>query len=433
MRYRVPFLFFVSVALLTGVVRSEADFEQFSRYTGYGPTVPIYRVAADRVIHRFFDTSPISPSGRYLALFRVPFEDRSPRPGEAGEVVLVDLKQGGERVVATSRGWEMQMGANVQWGGSDDELYFNDVDPADWSDFAVKINPATGERVRLRGTIFMASRDGRTLASYNLRASRYAQVGYGVVVPDSHARRNIGPVADDGIWLTDTRTNETRRVLSIADAYRLLPEINLPNPEDYEYYFFQVKWNPQGNRLLTTLQWAPGSGGPRRRVVITLRPDGSEVRIAVTPDQWAKGGHHINWAPDGEHVTMNLNVDGQPGLEIIRARPDGSGLTVIYPVGSGHPTVRPQGRHIVTDAYPNEPVAAGDGTSPIRLMDMVTKTEVQLGQVFVSMASGELRLDPHPVWDRSGNFVVFNGLENGTRNVYIADLTRYFAQVESGP
>src|SRR5690554_3587457 len=48
-----------------------------------GSSVTVYRIATDRIMHRFFGTSPISPSGRYLALFRVPFEDHTPEPGDS--------------------------------------------------------------------------------------------------------------------------------------------------------------------------------------------------------------------------------------------------------------------------------------------------------------------------------------------------------------
>ena len=36
---------------------------------------------------------------------------------------------------------------------------------------------------------------------------------------------------------------------------------------------------------------------------------------------------------------------------------------------------------------------------------------------------GQLRLDPHPVWDRDFKKVIFNAFEGGTRKVYIADLS----------
>ena len=386
-------------------------------------TVPVVKVSSGRVIHRFFDTSPLSPSGRYLALFRFPQEVRSPKPGEVGDVILVDRQTGKERVVAQSRGFEMQMGANVQWGNTDEALYFNDVDTTDWTAFAVKLNPLTGKSRRMQGTIFMASNDGTKLASYNLLASRWAQVGYGVVVPDAKAPRNIGPVATDGIDITDTQTGAVQRIVSIKDIYeKTVPSIAIPNPQDYEYYCFQVKWNPQGTRLLTTVQWSPKGGGPRNRIVVTMRPDGSDLHTAITADQWGKGGHHINWVPDGEHLSMNLNVDGKPGLEIITVKYDGTDMKTVFTPGSGHPSFNPLGGPLmVTDAYPGE-LGTTEGTIPIRLMNTQTGQEEAIVNIFVSKAEGEFRIDAHPVWDPSGRYVIFNGFQNGTRNVFIADL-----------
>ena len=65
----------------------------FPRYTEFDPLVPVWCITPkmDRTYHRFFDTSPFSPSGRYMGLTRMPFEDRMPQPGDAAEVVLVDI------------------------------------------------------------------------------------------------------------------------------------------------------------------------------------------------------------------------------------------------------------------------------------------------------------------------------------------------------
>ncbi len=92
--------------------------KSFPRYTDYNPRVPIWCVTPNRpgCIHRFFDTSPISPSGRYLAVFQLPFEDRQPEPGEPGSIILVDLQTGEDRLVADTCGWEPQMGANLNLG-----------------------------------------------------------------------------------------------------------------------------------------------------------------------------------------------------------------------------------------------------------------------------------------------------------------------------
>ena len=43
-------------------------FAHFPRAEGFEAKVPVVRIATGRIIHRFFDTSPISPSGRYAKL-----------------------------------------------------------------------------------------------------------------------------------------------------------------------------------------------------------------------------------------------------------------------------------------------------------------------------------------------------------------------------
>ncbi|MFA7006924.1 MAG: hypothetical protein WC429_22990, partial [Verrucomicrobiia bacterium] len=394
---------------------------RFPRYTEHNPAVPVYVMPGERMLHRFFGTSPISPSGRFLALLRLPYENRAPSPGDAGDVVVIDLQTGKERVVAQSRGWEVQVGANVQWGRSDAELYFNDVDTRTWKAFAVQLDSATGKSRNLEGTVFEVSPDGTVLVSHNLVKSRLAQVGYGVVIPDERVSKNVGPVADDGLYVTDTRTGHCRMLVSLKTIYeQAVPSIRIPDPERHEYYCFQAKWNPQSTRLLTAVQWTPLAGGKRQRAVITMNRDGSDIRTAVTAAQWGRG-HHINWCPDGVHLSMNLNNDEDPDLEIISFRFDGSERRTLFELGSGHPSFHPHGRFMITDAYPSESVAFGDGSVPLRLIDIQRHSCTNIARIYVSATSGEFRVDPHPAW-HAGRYVVFNGFADGTRKVYIADL-----------
>jgi len=417
----------VLLAMLSGSQRTVAQGEavgslaHFPRYTAHNPSVPVYVMPGERMLHRFFGVSPISPSGRYVALFRLPCENQSPSPGDAGDVVVIDLQTGKERVVAQTRGWEVQVGANVQWGCSDADLYFNDVDPRTWKAFAIQLDPATGKRRSLEGTVFEVSRDGTALGSHNLIKSRRTQPGYGVIIPEDRVGRNVGPVADDGLYVTDVRTGQCRMLVSLKTIYeQAVPSIQIPDPQKHEYYCFQTKWNPQGTRLLTAVQWAPLAGGKRQMTVITMNRDGSDIRTAVTAAQWGRG-HHINWCPDGVHLSMNLNNDDDPGLELVRFKFDGSERQTVFKYGSGHPSFHPDGRFIVTDAYPSEPLAFHDGSVPIRLIDTQRNTGTNIVRIFVSATRGEFRVDPHPAW-HAGRYVIFNGFADGTRKVYIADL-----------
>lgn len=418
----------------------------FPRYTAFEPRVPVWCVTPEdrRVIHRFYDTSPFSPSGRLLALTRLPDEDRLPRPGDVAEVVVVDLETAESRTVAETRGWDTQLGAQVQWGADDTQLFFNDLDTRTWRPFGVRLDPATGARRTLGGPVYNVSLDGRWSASPCLLRTARTQPGYGVIVPANRIPANSGLPDDDGLYLTDLETGECRLAISIREIAERARAVGhrLPGPEAGDCYGFHAKWNPQGTRLLINLRWVPRPGlwdrlrgravskSDMMKSVITLEWTGAEigaVHVAISHADWARGGHHPNWCPDGEHVIMNLNLGGE-GLRFVTARHDGSDLRALHHTapGSGHPTLHPDGRHVLTDAYPGEPVAFGDGTIPLRLLDLDRGREEVLVRIHTAPPfrgpRKELRVDAHPAWDRTARHIAFNACPDGTRRVYVADL-----------
>lgn len=412
---------------------------RFPRYTDFEPQVPVWCVTPGKggAFHRFFDTSPFNPSGTLMAFLRMPAEDRQPRPGETAEVLVVDLAEGTERVVAATAGWECQMGANIAWA-DDETLVFNNVDTETWTPCAVRLNVSSGEAKRLDGTIYHLSPDGTKALSSDMGAMRRTQAGYGVLLPDEKVRRNIGLTDDDGLFLTDTRSGERRMVISLKEVMErtTTPEQRKEYAQQ-EVYGFHSKWNPQGDRLLFTVRRFPVDHPHRFNAlhrkactfdVYTMREDGSELFNAVPACEWKKGGHHINWFPDGETLSMNLNID-QTVLRFVQARYDGNeyGTILKNTVGSGHPTVHPNGRHILTDTYVHETLAFGDGTTPIRLVDRETEEVRNLIRMQTETPTQrlhpELRVDPHPAWDHSNRYIAFNGFAGGTRRVYVADLS----------
>jgi hypothetical protein len=413
--------------------------KSFPEYKDFDPKVPVWRVTPNRrgCIHRFFDTSPISPSGRYLAVCQLPFEDRQPEPGEAGNIVVIDLQTGQDRVVAETCGWEPQMGANINWGATDQQLFFNDVDTSTWRPFAWKLNPLTGERQRMGGTVYHTSPDGKWLISANMATMRRTQPGYGVRVPDETVRRNIGAAVDDGFTLTDTTTGKSRLLVSIRDLLAQAdPPVLIDDLDRYEIYGFHSKFNPQSTWLMLSLRWFPVQEKSTfnmfrldfeavRYAWVTMPLNGNPKHCAVGPEQWEKGGHHGTWFPDGEHISMNLNIN-RDGLYFVQVDRDGSGLRKMLEdvPGSGHPTVYPGERHLITDTYTNEKTAYGDGTIPLRWVDLSTGKEEVLVRVNTAQPCEDsvLRVDPHPAWDRTWRYVILNAFLDGTRQVLIADL-----------
>ena len=74
---------------------------------------PLQRLSqADQpTIHRFFDTSPLSPSGRLVALFRFAQDQRPPTPGESGQVIVSERATGQVIWRSPTCAWDTQLGA----------------------------------------------------------------------------------------------------------------------------------------------------------------------------------------------------------------------------------------------------------------------------------------------------------------------------------
>jgi hypothetical protein len=414
----------------------------FPRYTEFDPKVPVWCVTpdVDHCIHRFHLSSPVSPSGRYLGLTSLPREDRPPEPGDAAGIVLVDLETGEQKVIAETIGWDTQLGAQVQWGATDEELFFNDVDPTTWMPFGVKMNPATGAKQKLDGTVYSISPDGKWAASTCLRRIGATQAGYGVIVPKETVPVNKGVVDDDGVYVTNTQTGESQMVASYRKIIdEAIPKIDVSRYGPGDFYGFHVKWNAQSDRIMLVLRYMPYNVKQRKPMLITMTRSGEDIRVAIPASEWAdKGGNHPNWHPDGEHVIMNLDIEAlDPDREdwrYVKARYDGTGLTEFtsVPANHGHPSIHPGGRYMISDVYPREADAFGDGTVPLHFIDL----EKHERQTLLRMDSvsrffdddmntaKEMRVDLHPAWDRSAyTRAVINGVLDGTRRVFVVDLS----------
>lgn len=440
--------------------------KSFPTYTGFEPSVPVRLVSrpGESAIHRFYDTSPVSPSGRLLALTEFEFEDRLPSPGDEASVVVVNLVSGEEVFRSRTSAWDTQLGAQAQWGSSDDELFFNRMAP-DWQPYGVKVDIARKTEFALDGPIYVVSPDGRTALSPDLVRIWLIQPGYGVIVPSSELTEPVGAPDNDGLFATDTLSGTTRLAVSMREIYDAFPdEFRSVDLNRGGFYGFHAKWSPDGRRIMFLVRWKDrlARKGHSRNWIITMRDDFSDLRIALTPERWA-GGHHPNWCPDSEHIVMNLVFPTRKALMpkverlVDRAarkfripfyrspyplrfamfRYDGSQMRPISTshIGSGHPTWHEELQAVLSDAYPWEPVTAGDGTSPIRLVSSRTDTEETIVRVRTMpefMGSRrEWRIDPHPAWSRQLDTIVFNGFAHGKRAVYVADLRSRLASASS--
>lgn len=113
---------------------------------------------------------------------------------------------------------------------------------------------------------------------------------------------------------------------------------------------------------------------------------------------------------------------------------DGSDFKVLTDnhLGSGHPSVEPNTRYLVSDAYTKQNWVVKNGEIPIRLIDLKHDREHTLctvlnnvgneGEMYSDEGGSQFKLDPHPAWSRDYTKICFNGAPEGRRQVFIADI-----------
>lgn len=404
-------------------------------------------------MHRFYDTSPISPSGRYIAVMRFPYEDKTPLPGDYATVVVMTLADLEVVYESETAAWGTQVGAHLQWGCSDSSLFFNRMDISSWTPFGVKVDIEKTTELKLTDTVYMVSPDGKQCLSPCLRRISLAQVGYGVSIPGSSIPKNEGASAFDGIYLTATQSGSSKLLVSIASIVEELKEdfidIDLSKGR---FYGFHTKWSPDGQKIMFILRWLAKGERKTKNYLITMNADGSNIKLALSARRWV-GGHHPNWCPDSISIIMNLMYRDSDAhlhrlknlmervfrkfkiryftnaehLRLAKIAFDGSKITLLSKTiyGSGHPTLHSSNGFIVTDAYPSERVSFSDGDTPLRMINLADDKEILLAKLDTTpVFSGdnlEWRIDPHPAWDNSYQLLIFNSALNGIKKVYVDD------------
>lgn len=383
---------------------------------------------------RFFEVSPFCADGRYVAYTRYPYEDREPRPGDTAHVVIRTDVQTDPVAVLPTTAWDSQLGAQVQWCGSGHRLAFNVIGPHGRPQACIHDLDTNRSRL-LEGPVYQASPDGMTLASADLTAIGETQRGYGVHV-DSAARLPRARIPqDDGIWLTEVTTGRCRLACSIAD---LLASTGItPQPEEF-FYCFHVMWNHRGDRLLVVVRAVTEGRQRQRRWVLTCAPHGEDAAMVVDDQLWARPGHHPNWTPDGDHILMNLTLNADSPMQLVQLPAHGGAPQVMVGglPGSGHPRWHPRRPFILTDAYRHEPFADKEGSVPLRLLGHDGNETHLLCVPTAPRWEGldkRWRIDPHPAWDHDRDRFAFNAAWNGTRHLFLADLTTYAWPVTEGP
>ena len=295
-------------------------------------------------IHRFFDSSPFSPSGRYLAVSR--FDNGSELKSKIS-IIVIDLLKGQEIEISTTHAWGSQLGAHIQWGGSDNQLLFNAIRKSNsnnssskndsYSDknvietpYGVNYNIFTKESKELECPIYHVSNSGRFAASPCMTKLHHMQIGYGITVNGILAEENLNVSSNQGLFITDLSTGKCKLLVSLERMAKIIG-IPLETP----VYGFHVKWSSDEKYLLFVVrhEWMVESSttstftkysnwlGRKKNTsrvnhLVVVSADGLNVgllhtwssRVNTWNGESIGDGNHPNWVPNSCLVSMNTRM-----------------------------------------------------------------------------------------------------------------------------
>lgn len=430
---------FSAVLVMPGIWSCQRPAERkrsydFQVYHSEDQLAPVTRVTPQDgyYVHTYFDVTPFSPSGRYLAVSKLPFQDHIPDLGVAADVCVIDLKEQTIKTVYSTKTWGFQTGTNVQWGGSDNLIYTNDL--IDGKAVMIEIDLSTDSTKAFSRSMYNISSDGKYGIGFPLELLNVTQQGYGMPSKEvkNPPRLSVEAAVDEGVWRTDLKTGESTLLYSVADVASQVPK-PMPRP-DGTFYFWHSKFNKQGTRILQVLRCIfPGfdGGSDRNAMVFTVNADGSDVQFTQHDPVWGSMiGGHPNWHPDGIHLIRNLKPDGET-TRVCQFKYDGSDFKVLSETfkACGHPSVESGGRYLITDRRVNHD--DGSATTELLLLDLHTdklKTICTVPTVNTSNMEGairSLRVDGHPCWSPDFKRVSLQGTYDGARQLYIIDMEKW--------
>lgn len=399
----------------------------------------------------YYDKSPLDASGRRLLCHAVDFDGRLVAGGDRAQVGFWDLEGGEYHRLGESRAFNWQLGSMLQWlgPGFDARVVFN-ARAEDGRRFGAVVHDFdTGESRELPRTVYSLDPRGHWAVTPSFERHAFCRPGYDYAgVRDE---RFAGDRPDgDGIFRLDLATGESRRIVATRELIRDRPHTSMA---EGAHYLEHLLVSPDGGRVAFLHRWRLRDGGVYTRC-FTCDAEGGDRFMLPDAGRYSHGC----WLDARRFLIVGLRSGTfskarygsrlaaltRPALKLFRrvaeraagrwlrrrlaadaflSFVDGEGLERVIGEGvlteDGHPSVRPGGRWLLVDTYPD-----AEGRQHLIALDLESGEARRLGSFATPRdhRSTGWRCDLHPRWSRDGDMVVIDSLHTGSRQMTVLDV-----------
>ena len=424
----------------------------------------------------FHDLIATNISGDKLLSLEVETFNRPPLPEENAGVGYVDIFTHNFIELCKTNAFNYPQGARQQWI-DDTHFIVNNQVGGHWGADIYDVEQRRNVR-SLDAPCHCLSPDKK--CAYSINYSRLHRLGgYGYIgVPDKTAEEETPD--DDGIFITDIETNQTRLLVSIAEVAACQPESSLHNGN--HHYLTHLVVSPNGKRIAFLHRCFFADGGIRTRIM-TIGVDGEGLRCLaygfLSHFDWKDDEHIFIWGrPSSSIDTMRSTpIFSNPMLSPIfsiaktiakkllkkkvssnmsflmlsdtnpsQIKPFAQGVLTC----DGHPMTCPTDNDLcICDTYPdknmertlftyrfstNERIDLGrfrmineqpDGSLFNQYTEGVDAGIIKMfSPDLYSFTRSGLHCDLHPRWSADGKYAIFDSIHEGSRQIYMCQIVK---------
>ena len=388
----------------------------------------VTRGPKEHLLANYFGIDAWSPDFRYLLALETDIVHSLP-DGRPCDVGLVDLADGNRFIpVMETRTWNFQEAAMAHWlPHAPDTFVVNDL--RDGRFVAVVRNWRTGVERVVPHPVSAVSPDGSWALSINYARLDLTRPDYGYAGEGQNPRRGVVFPEDDGLWRVNLKTGEARLIVSCAALRDFVPPVG-PAGMAYVCHTVISKDGARAFFLLRSVE-QPLDGAKRfqgvkwQTTAFTCNADGTGIRRCF-PDGW--GASHFNWKPalserDARTMVVTCNWQNQVYTHVeFTVGEEEKAHRIAGPEMDfdGHCIYSPDGNFVCGDGYWDD--AFFRHWKIVRLADGAVR---DIGDFFVPEIYREIysRCDLHPRWRQDGRSLAFNSVHEGSRQIYLIDVT----------
>jgi Tol biopolymer transport system component len=195
-----------------------------------------------------------------------------------------------------------------------------------------------------------------------------------------------------------------------------------PKPEmtDQFHWINHLQPSPTGSRIAFFHLWRVGENGWGVRLYV-CRPNGAELSYVLDTGRishydWLDESQLLVWARRPEGGERFLLVDVSDASHTVF----GEGVLT----EDGHDSFSPDRRWLLNDTYPDR-----HDMRTLMLVGWPHGQRIDIGRTYSpkSIWWGEIRCDLHPRWSRDGRQVCVDSVHDGSRQMYVIDVSRWVA------